>query len=82
MNQEDIALQRAISLVTLRAQTLGSVPGVPSPCISICRMSPRSGLCEGCFRTCDEIAAWSCASDQRKRDIWATIEQRMAAALA
>ena len=32
---------------------------VPSPCISVCRMDAASGLCEGCLRTLDEIAAWS-----------------------
>ena len=31
---------------------------MPSPCISVCRMDAVSGLCEGCFRTLDEIAAW------------------------
>ena len=30
---------------------------VPSPCINVCKMNERSGLCEGCLRTLDEIAA-------------------------
>lgn len=29
-----------------------------SPCIGICRMNARTGYCEGCLRTLDEIAAW------------------------
>lgn len=70
-------LQRAISLVRLRAQTLDTVPDVPSPCISICRMSASSGLCEGCFRTGDEIAGWSSAGNDGKRALWSLIEQRM-----
>ena len=49
---------------------------VPSPCISICRMNAASGLCEGCFRTLDEIAAWGRASDADKRSLWKIIEQR------
>lgn len=52
---------------------------VPSPCISICRMDPRSGLCEGCLRTLDEIAAWARLSDADKRLVWAQIAQRRAA---
>ena len=32
---------------------------VASPCVSICRMDLVKPLCEGCFRTLDEIAAWS-----------------------
>ncbi len=27
---------------------------VPSPCISVCRIDPASGLREGCLRTLDE----------------------------
>ena len=49
---------------------------VPSPCISICRMDLRSGYCEGCLRTIDEIAAWSKLSDTEKRAVWTLIEQR------
>jgi predicted Fe-S protein YdhL (DUF1289 family) len=53
---------------------------VPSPCISVCRMSEASGLCEGCFRTLDEIARWSGMSEADKREVWNRIEVRMAAA--
>jgi predicted Fe-S protein YdhL (DUF1289 family) len=51
-----------------------------SPCINVCVMNAASGLCEGCLRTLDEIAAWSCASDEQKRGIWQHIRQRRAAA--
>ena len=70
-------LQRAITLVRLRAQALDTQAEVPSPCISICRMSVSSGLCEGCFRTGDEIAGWSSAGNDGKRALWKLIEQRM-----
>ncbi len=49
---------------------------VPSPCISVCRMDPRTQLCEGCFRTLDEIAAWSRLEDEGKRKVWALISER------
>lgn len=51
---------------------------VPSPCISVCRMNARSGLCEGCLRTIDEIVAWASLSDDAKRAVWAAIRQRHA----
>lgn len=51
---------------------------VPSPCISVCHMNPRSGLCDGCFRTLEEIAAWSRLDDADKRRVWTLIEQRRA----
>lgn len=50
---------------------------VPSPCLSVCRMDPNSQLCEGCFRTLDEIAAWSRMGDEDKRGIWRMIAQRL-----
>ena len=30
---------------------------VQSPCINICKMDAANGLCTGCWRTLDEIAA-------------------------
>ena len=51
---------------------------VASPCISVCRMNSQSGLCEGCLRTLDEIAAWSTMDDEGKQDVWALIAQRAA----
>lgn len=49
---------------------------VPSPCVSLCKMSPDTGYCEGCLRTIDEIMAWSTASDDFKRTVWAEIHRR------
>jgi predicted Fe-S protein YdhL (DUF1289 family) len=49
---------------------------VPSPCINVCKMSPVTGLCEGCLRTIDEIVAWSRADDEYKRTVWADIRRR------
>ncbi len=51
-------------------------PTVASPCTSVCRMNARSGWCEGCFRTLDEIAAWSGLDDEDKRRVWLLLEQR------
>jgi predicted Fe-S protein YdhL (DUF1289 family) len=51
-------------------------PPVPSPCINVCRMNARSGLCEGCLRTLDEITVWSTLDDADKRVVWAQIEHR------
>ncbi len=51
---------------------------VPSPCISICQMSPKSGLCTGCLRTIDEIANWSTLDDKEKLVILKLVEDRTA----
>ena len=52
---------------------------VPSPCVSICRMSDATGLCEGCLRTIDEIAAWSVLDEEARRAVWDAIARRRAA---
>jgi predicted Fe-S protein YdhL (DUF1289 family) len=49
---------------------------VPSPCISVCRMDEKSGLCEGCQRTIDEIVRWGAAPDTYKRAVWVDIHLR------
>ena len=41
-------------------------------------MNAASGLCEGCFRTLDEIATWSRMDEAGKRAVWKLIEQRIA----
>ena len=50
--------------------------GVPSPCNNVCRMNPDIGLCEGCLRTLDEIAAWSSLSNDEKRAVLARLPAR------
>ena len=57
------------------------VDSVPSPCNSVCRMDARTGLCEGCFRTLDEIAGWSVMDDDEKRSVWDALSARQAAGL-
>jgi uncharacterized protein len=51
-------------------------PGVPSPCVNVCRMNEVLGLCEGCARTLDEIGAWSLFDDAEKRGVWAELPAR------
>ena len=48
----------------------------PSPCTNVCRMNARTGLCEGCLRTIEEIAAWSRMSPQEKRAVLAQLPAR------
>ena len=39
-----------------------------SPCISICSLDQKD-VCEGCFRTSNEIVDWFTADDVRKRNL-------------
>ena len=49
---------------------------VPSPCINVCKMDERSGLCLGCLRTLDEIAGWGRADDAARLNVLAAIAKR------
>ena len=80
--EEQLSQQSAIALVAARARIMADTGEILSPCISVCRMNAATAVCEGCFRTRDEIAAWGNESDKAKRAIWARIEERMAAVQA
>jgi predicted Fe-S protein YdhL (DUF1289 family) len=56
--------------------TAAQAAEVVSPCINVCRMNPGTGLCEGCLRTLDEIAAWSAMSPDEKRTVLAQLPKR------
>jgi hypothetical protein len=51
----------------------------PSPCVSICTLDATGTLCVGCFRTVDEIAAWSVLDAGAKRAVCAALPLRRAA---
>ena len=53
-----------------------SMEPVPSPCISVCRMSADRSHCLGCFRTLDEIRIWSRADAGLRRGIWGQLLDR------
>lgn len=69
----------ALDQLAERARQVGAgLDGeVPSPCMSVCRVDAVTEWCEGCFRTLDEIAAWSRLHDEAKREVWRLIEQRL-----
>jgi predicted Fe-S protein YdhL (DUF1289 family) len=48
----------------------------PSPCIKICVYDEEMGLCRGCLRTLDEIAAWGSLGNDEKIAILERIEVR------
>ena len=46
-----------------------------SPCVSICALD-QNDVCEGCYRTGDEIVDWFTADDTRKQEILDASAQR------
>jgi predicted Fe-S protein YdhL (DUF1289 family) len=49
---------------------------IASPCISVCRIDPDSGLCVGCLRTIDEIAGWIDLDDAARARVIAALPAR------
>ncbi|TGK07061.1 DUF1289 domain-containing protein [Leptospira semungkisensis] len=49
---------------------------VRSPCIKICTMDPETGLCEGCFRTLEEIGRWVIYTEEERKAIRIKIDER------
>ena len=48
-----------------------------SPCIGVCEIDLASGFCRGCGRTAGEIAAWGGLDAQRRREIRASLPERL-----
>ncbi|MBN9259738.1 MAG: DUF1289 domain-containing protein [Hyphomicrobium sp.] len=53
-----------------------------SPCIQVCVIDTRSGLCGGCGRTLAEIAAWSTLAPGERHRIMSLLPERRRAAEA
>ncbi|HRO82745.1 MAG TPA: DUF1289 domain-containing protein, partial [Alicycliphilus denitrificans] len=71
MNAVKMLAARACQISAAGQFGLKSAEPVPSPCVSVCRMAPDRSHCEGCFRTLDDIRAWSQAGNGERRAIWA-----------
>lgn len=73
-----LARENAIKTLAARALSISSVAeNVPSPCVNVCRMDTGSGLCEGCFRSIDEIRDWGRSDDAAKKIMWGHITERL-----
>jgi predicted Fe-S protein YdhL (DUF1289 family) len=53
---------------------------ISTPCIKRCTIDPRTGHCEGCGRTLEEIAHWSRYAEAERRTIMAGLPARLAKA--
>jgi len=50
---------------------------IQSPCIKVCVMDPRAGICTGCGRTLDEIARWGSMNDAERARIMSALPTRL-----
>lgn len=50
---------------------------VSTPCIKICTMDARAGLCAGCGRTLEEIARWGAMTESERLRIMQLLPARL-----
>ena len=51
-----------------------------SPCISVCVLD-EGDICQGCFRSAEEITDWFMASDAQKRAVIERAKERLNASM-
>jgi len=49
---------------------------VESPCVKLCVVHPQAGICMGCHRTIEEIAAWGSLTPEARRSVMAELPGR------
>lgn len=55
-----------------------TVEKIPSPCIGECSLTPETKLCQGCFRSIDEIRQWNTYSEEEKKAVNEQLSTRKA----
>jgi predicted Fe-S protein YdhL (DUF1289 family) len=55
------------------------MPPIETPCVKVCTLDARSGLCLGCGRTIAEIERWARMSTQERARIMTELPVRLAA---
>lgn len=51
---------------------------IETPCVKICTLDARAGLCLGCGRTVDEITRWSRMNTSERARVMAELPTRLA----
>lgn len=51
---------------------------IATPCVRVCAVDGKSGLCLGCFRTLAEIAGWTRFTDAERAALMAELPGRRA----
>jgi predicted Fe-S protein YdhL (DUF1289 family) len=60
----------------MQAVTYSPPAPIASPCIQVCTVDGKSGLCLGCFRTLPEIARWSKLTADERANLMRTLPSR------
>ena len=52
---------------------------IKTPCVKVCFVDPKAGVCLGCFRTMEELGRWTRYSDAERDAIMQALPEREAA---
>lgn len=64
--------------MSVAAELTAPPTAVPTPCIGVCQIDEATGLCKGCARTSEEVAAWQKAGADYKLRVWEELPPRRA----
>jgi len=49
---------------------------ITTPCVKVCFVDPKAGVCLGCFRTMEELGCWTRYSDAERDAIMQALPER------
>mgnify|MGYP001826360243 CR=1 FL=1 len=49
---------------------------IESPCVKVCVIHPEARICLGCYRSGEEIAAWSRMTAAERREVMDALPER------
>lgn len=62
--------------MTVSQDRPGPPPPIKTPCIKVCVVDGESGLCLGCYRRLNEVAAWARLTEAERDAILAELPDR------
>lgn len=72
-----IAFPMAVTMVAADSATRSTM--IDTPCVKVCTIDARFGLCLGCGRTIDEIARWTAMTAAERGHVMAELPSRLTA---
>ena len=73
----DIAFGGFATIFLAKRTRVTAMTAIETPCIKICTLDPKSGLCLGCGRTVDEIAGWARLSSEERMRVMNGLQSRL-----
>ncbi len=49
---------------------------IVSPCVGICILDDKAGICKGCLRNMEEIESWSSMSEEERYEVLESLRER------